>query len=314
MENLLFSLNSTMPIFLMMLLGLFFRKVGIIDEVLATKMNKFVFTIPLPFVLFRNLATVDFKAAWDFPFVAFCFVATLLSIVIVTIVSFLFHDRSIQGEFIQASYRSSAAILGVAFIQNMYGDSGMGPLMIIGSVPLYNVVAMTVLSFFGPNSTGFSRENLKRTVIGIVKNPILVGIACGLVWSALGIPLKGIPYKTISNIAATATPLGIMAMGASFDFRKINGKIAPAIVASLFKLVFLVAIFVPRAYLAGFRRAEMVAILVMLGSATTVSAYVMAKSMGHEGTVSSSTVMITTLFSAFTLTFWIFILRSLGII
>ncbi len=314
MDNLIFSLNSTMPVFLMMLLGLLFRKVGIIDEVLATKMNKFVFTIPLPFVLFRNLATIDFKSAWNFRFVAFCFFATLFSIAIVTVVSFFFHDRSIQGEFIQASYRSSAAILGVAFIQNMYGESGMGPLMIIGSVPLYNIVAMTVLSFFGPDSSGLTKENLKRTLLGIVKNPILIGIFCGLVWSALGIPLKGIAYKTVSNIASTATPLGIMAMGATFSFRKISGKLAPAIVASLFKLVILVMIFTPLAYLFGFRNAEMVAILVMLGSATTVSAFVMARSMGHEGTVSSTTVMITTLCSAFTLTFWIYLLRSLGVI
>ena len=44
MENLIFSLNATVPIFLLMLLGLFFRKIGWIDEVFASKMNKFVFT------------------------------------------------------------------------------------------------------------------------------------------------------------------------------------------------------------------------------------------------------------------------------
>lgn len=61
---------------------------------------------------------------------------------------FLWKDKSIQGEFIQASYRSSAALLGIAFIQNIYGDAGMAPLMIIGSVPLYNIMAVVVLSFF----------------------------------------------------------------------------------------------------------------------------------------------------------------------
>ena len=52
----------------------------------------------------------------------------------------------------------------------------------------------------------------------------------------------------------------------------------------------------------------------MLGSATTVSAFIMAKNMGHEGTLSSSTVMITTMFSSFTLTMWLFILKSLNLI
>lgn len=52
----------------------------------------------------------------------------------------------------------------------------------------------------------------------------------------------------------------------------------------------------------------------MLGSATTVSCYVMAKNMGHEGTLTSSAVMLTTLFSAFTITGWLFLLKSLGLL
>ena len=51
-------------------------------------------------------------------------------------------------------YRSSAALLGIAFIQNIYGNAGMAPVMIIGSVPLYNVMAVIVLSFFKPGQNG----------------------------------------------------------------------------------------------------------------------------------------------------------------
>ena len=61
MENLIFSLNATIPIFLMMLLGMLFRKLGWMDEVFAAKMNKFVFLVPLPVLLFEQLATVDFR-------------------------------------------------------------------------------------------------------------------------------------------------------------------------------------------------------------------------------------------------------------
>ena len=87
MENLIFSLNATVPIFLLMLLGLFFRKIGWIDEVFASKMNKFVFLVPLPVLLFEDLATVDFSAVWDLKFVLFCFCATFLSIGIAAAVS-----------------------------------------------------------------------------------------------------------------------------------------------------------------------------------------------------------------------------------
>ena len=58
----------------------------------------------------------------------------------------------------------------------------------------------------------------------------------------------------------------------------------------------------------------LIAILVMLGSATTVSCFVMARNMGHEGVISSTTIMLTTLLSAFTLTLWLYIIKSLGLV
>ena len=100
MSNLIFSLNATMPIFLTMILGLFFRKVGILDESFTSKMNKFVFKIALPVLLFQDLSDSDFSAVWDIKFVLFCFFATLLSILAVWGLSHLLKERSARGEFI----------------------------------------------------------------------------------------------------------------------------------------------------------------------------------------------------------------------
>lgn len=314
MENLIFSLNATVPIFLLMVLGFIFHKLGWIDDVFASKMNKFVFTVPLPVLVFKDLAEVDFRQAWNGKFVLFCFVVTIVSISLAIGISFLLKDKEIRGEFVQASYRSSAALLGIAFIQNLYGTSGLAPLMIIGSVPLYNIMAVVVLSLLRPGESSLSGKTMLKTLKGIVTNPILIGIFVGIIWSLLKIPLKGIALKTVTNVANIATPMGLMAMGATFDFKKAFGKIGPSALASGMKLVIFAAIFLPVAISMGFRNEELVAILVMLGSATTVSSYVMARNMGHEGVLSSSVVMLTTLFSAFTLTFWLWLLKTLGYI
>ena len=74
------------------------------------------------------------------------------------------------------------------------------------------------------------------------------------------------------------------------------------------------AIFLPIAVAMGFRDDKLVAALTMLGSPTTVSCFVMARNMGHEGTLTSSTVMLTTGFSAFTLTLWLYVLKTLALI
>ena len=111
-------------------------------------MNQFVFKVALPVLLFQDISGADFYEVWNGRFVLYCFVVTLTSILLVTILSCFLKDHSLRGEFIQGSYRSSAAILGIAFMQNIYGDAGMAPLMIIGSVPLYNMMAVIVLSVF----------------------------------------------------------------------------------------------------------------------------------------------------------------------
>mgnify|MGYP000317422754 CR=1 FL=1 len=133
---------------------------------------------------------------------------------------------------------------------------------------------------------------------GIITNPIIIGIAAGLLWSALKLPMPVILHKAVSSIGGVATPMGLMAMGATFDIKKAFGKIKPTVIAAFIKLVGFVAVFMPLAVVIGFRREKLIAILVMLGSATTVSSYVMAKNMGHEGVVSSSVVMLTTMCSA----------------
>lgn len=314
MNDLIFSLNATVPVFLMMVLGRVFCRVGLLDPATAEKLNTFVFKVSLPVLLFCDMATVDYAQAWDSRFVLFCFGVTLASIGMAVALSLVWRDRSIRGEFVQATYRSSAALLGIAFITNIYGNTGLAPLMIIGSVPLYNIMAVVVLSVWHPDHRRFDGAVMKKTLKGIATNPIILAILAGLLWAALRLPMPVILEKTLSGLGGTATPLGLMAMGATFDVKKAFGKPGPALTASVMKLVGFCALFLPAAAALGFRNEKLVAILVMLGSATTVSSYVMARSMGHEGVLSSTAVMITTLFSAFTLTFWLWLLRSRGMI
>ena len=314
MENFIFSINATVPVFLLMMLGLFLKKIGWLDEKFAPDMNKFVFLVPLPVLVFNDLATVDFGKVWDGRFVLFCSVVTVISIAISFVISFIWRDKSIQGEFIQASYRSSAALLGIAIIQNVYGTAKIAPLMIIGSVPIYNIMAFAILSLTGKGPERMGKKLMKSTVRGIVTNPIIIGILAGILWSAFKVPMPAIMEKTVTGIAAVATPMGLMAMGATFDIRKAFAKACPAVLASFMKLVGFSALFLPVAVKMGFRGEKLTAILVMLGSATTVSCFVMAKNMKHEGVLTSSVVMLTTLFSAFTLTGWLYVLKCMGML
>lgn len=312
-DNLIFSLNATLPVFLMMVFGWFAKRIDLLDEHTTKKLNQFAFKVLLPALLFKDLSEADFRAVWDTKFVIFCFAATVISIAIAVLLSRLHKDKSERGEIIQASYRSSAAILGIAFVNNIYGQATMAALMIVATVPLYNIAAVTVLSVTSPerdSSTDNSSLFLK-TAKNVVTNPIIIGIAVGMLWSVLKIPQPVILSKSVSYLANMATPLSLIALGASVKIGEAKEKLTSAAWISAVKLVLFCVIFLPFAVMLGFRDEKLIAILVMLGSATTGSCFVMCRNLGHKGTLTACTVMVTTLLSAFTLTTWLFVLRTL---
>lgn len=314
MSNLIFSMNATLPIFLVMMLGYFFRRKNIIGEEFASRMNTFVFRIALPVSLFGQLDSVDFFKVWDTEYVLFCFLATLVSVGIGILVSFAFRDREVRGEFVQGAYRSSASLLGMAYIENIYGTATMGSLMMLGCVPLYNMMAVLVLSLMSGSARGLDKKQLRHALKGIVTNPIIWGILLGFAWALTGLKMPVMFQTTIEYIGRLASPMGLLAMGASLNFGSIRGRLAPILTGSFLKLIGFAALFIPVAVWLGFRTEKLIAVLIMLGSASTVAGYVMAKNMGHDGVVSSGIVMITTLCSVFTLTFWIWLLRSMGLV
>jgi len=308
-DNLIFSLNATVPVFLIMVFGWFVKKWGLLDDHSTAQINKFVFRTMLPALLFMDLSEADFREVWDTKFVLFCIIVTLICVGIAVGYSMFFKDKNERGEIIQASYRSSAAVLGIAFVNNIYGKSTMAALMIVGTVPIYNIISVIVLSVTSAENKK-SGSLLKTTLKGIATNPIILGIIAGISWSLIGLNQPVIMSKSISYLGNMATPLSLIALGASFKFEEAKGKLPVTAGIAFIKLVLFCSIFLPVAVSMGFRGEKLIAILIMLGSATTGSCFVMAKNLGHKGTITAFAVMLTTLCSAFTLTTWLFILKS----
>ena len=316
MENFIYSVNVTFPIFLVMVIGYILRQIGMLNENFVTVANRFNFKVTLPFMLFRDISSVDIRAVFDVKYVLFCAVVSTVSFWLIWGGTKLFlKEQSMRGAFVQASFRSSAAVMGLAFIQNIYGTSAMGPLMIVGAVPLYNIFSVIVLTFEGEQSEKIDKkQKIKGACINIAKNPIILGILTGLVAALLRIDFPVVIDKTINNVAQMATPLALITIGAGFEGRKALAKIKPTIAASMIKLVIQPLIFLPVAAWMGFTGEKMIAILIMLASPTTPSCYIMAKNMKNDGTLTASVIVMTTLLAAFTLTGWIFLLKTMGYI
>lgn len=315
MENFIFSLNVTVPVFLVMVLGWLLKKRGMLNDNFITVANRFNFSVTLPFMVFRDIAAVDIYGTFDLKYVLFCAIASSLCFwSIWGLTRLFFKSKGMRGAFVQASFRSSAAVLGLAFIENIYGSSAMGPMMIIGAVPLYNIYSVIVLTFEGEQAGERDTSKIKQAVIGIVKNPIIIAILLGIVAALLKLDFPVMVDKTIDNVAKMATPLALVAMGAGFKGREALAKLRPTLAAAFIKLIGQAAVFVPIAAKMGFDGEKMVAILIMLAGPTTPSCYIMAKSMNNDGDLTASVVVTTTLLAALTLTGWIFLLKTIGLI
>lgn len=315
MDNFIYSLNATMPVFLVMLLGWLLKRRNFITDEFVSIADKVVFKVALPVLVFKDIAAADLYSDFNWPFVLFCFFGTCIFFGVTWIFAEIFiKDKSMIGSFVQGSFRGSAAILGMAFAQNIYGTSGLVPMMIVASIPLFNIFSVIVLMRSANAGEKDKKAVLKKTLKGIVTNPIIIGIFAGIPFALLRVTFPPIIEKTLISVGSLSTPLALLAIGGSFSTGAALSKWKPTVAASIIKLILIPGIFLPIAVAMGFRNDEMVALLILTGAPTTVSSYIMAKNMDNDGVLASGIVVMTTLLSSVTLTGIIFILKSYNII
>ena len=236
MDSFIFSLNATMPVFLVIVLGYILKQIGLFTDEFCRVGNKYVFLVALPVLLFRDIAQTNLYEDFKLSFVLYCAgVTTLVFLGVWFLAAHILKDKSLVGAFAQASVRSSAAILGIAFVENMYGNAGLAPLMIVSAVPLFNIYSVIILTFSangGQHGTGA----IRKACINVLKNPIIIGIVLGLPFSLLRIEIPTIPLKMIESVGATATPLALLVVGvAMLSFGALRGE-ADTVLAKAIRL------------------------------------------------------------------------------
>lgn len=314
MDSLLYSLHATVPIFAVIFISWALRRRGFLPDAFLAGADRFVFRVLLPLLLFRDIAAGRITEQFNLRFVLFCLIGTSVMFFAVWGLAEIFlRDKSLIGAFTQASFRGSLAVMGIAFVQNMYGNAGPVPLMIVASVPLFNIYSVIVLVVRGPHEAS-GHGAVRMCLRGILTNPIILGIFAGLPFSLLSIDIPPMAAKTLDYFASMATPLALVLIGAGFEGHKALSRLRPTLWAAFLKLLALPALSLLAAYALGLREQALVSILILFGAPSTVTCYIMAKNMGGDAALSSSIIVTTTALSAFTLTFFLYVLRATGAI
>ena len=181
-------------------------------------------------------------------------------------------------------------------------------------MPLYNVLSVIILSLEADGGSRLDKAHLLSALKGVAKNPILWGIFLGLPFALLSLPIPTAADKALSMLGNLASPLSLLVIGAEFRWEAALQRKGPTFGAAFLKLVVLPGLLIPLGALLGFRNDALVALLVMSGTPSAVSSYIMAQNMGNDGVLANGIVAVTTLLSAVTMTGWIFLLRTLTLI
>jgi Predicted permeases len=327
MENLLFTLNAILPIILPILLGYGLKRMHFFSENFLTEANKLVFKILIPILLFSNLYLADLREI-DWAFVGYAAGAILVLFLLGMGIVLFVPNRKQKGVILQASFRSNYAIIGIPLATALGGAIAGAEASVIAavSVPLFNILAVVALSIYDHEEG--QKISVKNILVKIVTNPLIIGVACGLVVCAIqmGINATGANVKvflndymkfipdTITNLAKLATPLALIVLGGKFEFRAVKSLWKQLTLAVSMRLVIVPAIALLVGFFIGFQSSTQFAILIALfASPIAVSSAPMAAQMGQDEELAGQIVVWTSALSAFTLFIIIMICAAVGI-
>ena len=220
MENLILSFNVVAPLFFMMVLGYFLKYIKMYDQHTLDVMNKVVFKVFLPVLLFYNVYTTDLGTAVDIRLILYAASGVLiLFFLLVLIVPRLEKENPKRGVLIQGVFRSNFVIFGIPVATSIYGEGNVGTtaMLIATIVPLFNVLAVISLEIFRD-----SQINVKKIAKGVITNPLIIAAVIGIIFLLIGIQLPSSVLSTVKDISKMATPLGLILLGASFSFSDIK--------------------------------------------------------------------------------------------
>lgn len=312
MENFKIAINAVLPLFFTMAVGYFLRQIHFVDEPLLKKLNKLVFNVFLPLLLFINIYQSDLETSFRLKTIltAVCSVLALF-VVLCVVVPLIEKDGPRRGVIVQGIFRSNYILFGAPLVFGVFGDQGMGTVSVISAfvVPLYNMLSVAALETFSQGQV-----NVKKILKGIVKNPLIIASALGILCLVASVPLPQAVEKTVSDLGKVATPLGLVSLGGFFKFSDTKRFIKQLVIIVTGRLILCPAAFLPIFIKMGFRDVELMALATMMGAPIAVSSFIMAQQQGADADLAGQSVAFTTLFSVFTMFLIIFGLKQMRFI
>lgn len=314
LDDLLFSANVVVPIFLLIILGYFLTRVKLWDEHFLKIANNLCFKCLLPVLLFYNVASANIFEVFNGKLILYvCLCGCLICGALFLVIPLFIKDNKRRGVMIQGTFRSNFLLFGVPLSLSIGGDQGAILAAVVASfyVPLINMLSVVSLYVFSEAE----HKCLKSALLGIVKNPLVIGGLSGLVFSMIrnyiGFEIPVMLDTTLNNIKSTATPLAFLILGGDLKINSMLRDFKASFLSVLGKIVVIPAIMLPISALLGFNQLEMAILIAVFATPNAVSSYAMAWNYEADHELAGEIITLGTLLSIFTIFIFITIAKTL---
>ncbi len=309
-DSFVFSLSVTAPIFIVLLMGIYLKRINFINDEFINVSSKIVFNIALPLLLFFTIVKIPLSEVSNLPLILYGVVATLCVFIILEWWAKRLEPMADRGVFVQGAYRGNLGFIGLAYCVNAYGEAGLiAASLYIGFVTtLYNVLGIVTI-----NRAMGQGSNILIISKSVIKNPLIIGILAAFLFSTLQIPIPEFAERAGGYFANLTLPLALLCTGGSLNFQELKTNPRKTFYASFAKLVIVPFTITLGGYLYGFRGIDLGVLFLMSSAPTATVSFIMVKGMGGNYKLAANIIAMTALGALLSVSMGILVLRSLGL-
>ncbi len=303
-------LEAVLPLFILLLIGYFTRRIGLMTERDVRRFNTVSFKTFMPVMLFESIYSSDLESAVNGPLLLYSVAAVLMMLgLCFGFIMLVEKDSSKRGVMIQGLYRSNFALVGIPVADALMqgGDISVVAVQLAVIVPIFNVAAVFILEGFGGR-----KPDLRHVLADVAKNPLIIASALGIIFLALDIKIPSVLHSVVEDMSGVAGPLALFTLGAFFRFDTLGKYKKELLIVCTGRLVVIPAIFLFGGYWLGFRGTDFAGLMALFASCSAVASFIMAEQMGGNSELAGDIVVATSFLCSFTLYFWSVIFMGLG--
>lgn len=303
-------LPIVLPVFVVIAMGFCLKKTGLVPRAFMNDLNRLIYYIALPSLLFHKIATANFLVSFNPKLLA----AMVISTISCCLLSYLYavvrgYSAEVKGAFCQGSFRGNLAYIGLAILFQAFGEVGftIGGILLGFMVPLLNLLSIVALILAQKNR--FENIGISFYIRQVLYNPLIIASLAGILWSYMGWSVPIILERSLAIVTGMALPLALISIGATFSFKKLRGDLVVAILATCNKTILMPIGTAVLLLLFGVQGKEFAIGVLLAGTPVAAAGYVMAQQLHSDAELSGAIIALSTLCSLGTYTITLYILH-----